>query len=256
MREQDGVHSIEMPHRAGHSSDVDQAVVLLVLPDDTVEFGPEGEASAVLHNISAASCLCFRASATDTDIELSPAEGVLPPGKQVHVRLRLTAEGTPERIIIRYALLPPNARASQVTEHLDSLRHAWGSDSRHCQHMLRTTRRTEPGPDDGARGLVGTVVGAHRDASLRARLAAAERLALLRSSQWLKAEQRIAQLESEGTGAPSAPARSLSPVHPRGPGGRVVRSTNAVISLAVTHVLVALAAVAVGATFSDTLIGA
>lgn len=235
-----------------HSFDEEPSVVLLVLPDDVVSFDADGVGFITLHNLSPASFLGFRVSATDTEVEAAPADGVLPPGKQVQVRLRLTAAGSPERVIVRYALLPQHARALQVRAHLDSLRHEWGSDARHCQHMLRTSRSSEPSTGSTARELVRAVAGAS-GVSTRERLAAAERLALLRSTQLLKAEQRIAQLELGGASTPGA--HSFSPVRTRDPGGRVVRSMNAKLSLAGSHALVALAALIMGALYADVLIG-
>jgi hypothetical protein len=236
------------------SCDAEPAVVLLILPDETVSFDADGAGLITLHNLSPASFLGFRVSATDTQVSAAPEDGVLPPGKQVQVRLRLTGAGSPERVIVRYALLPQHARALQVRAHLDSLRDAWGSDARHCQHMLRCSRSTEPSSGSTARELVRAVAGGS-GLSTRDRLAAAERLALLRSTQLLKAEQRIAQLEHTGGRGSTHGIQPFSPVLTRNAGGRVVRSRNAKLSLAGSHALVALAALIMGALYADFLIG-
>ena len=164
--------------------------------------------------------------------------------------------------------MPQHARGSIVGAHLDGLREAWGSDASHCQHLVRA-RRAEPKDDLGlapksdlALGLVRAVIGAAGGAggaSTSDRLAAAERLALLRSSQLLKLEQRIAQMEADGGVARPSFSSEARPgggrAPPLGP-GRVVRSTNALLSLLASHAMVALAAALAGAVFADQLIGA
>ena len=237
------------------SFDEEPAVVLLVLPDEELRLEPDGQGLLSLHNLSPASCIAFLVSATDTDVQVTPADGVLPPGKQVHVRVQLTASGTPERILVRYTLLPQNLRSLQVREHLDGLRDRWGSDSRHCQHMLRTSRNKEPSSKSSALELARAVTGGS-GISLRERLAAAERLAILRSTQLLKAEQRIVQLESEGATSLGSLGHAFVQTHGNEPGGRIVRSLNAKLSLLLSHTLVGLAALITGALYSDILIGA
>ena len=262
------------------SFDEEPAVVLLCVPDDAVAFDGAGAGSLALTNLSRASCVCFRVQATDTQLEAAPSDGVLPPGKQVQVRLRLTAAGAPERVIVRYALLPQNCRGVQVSTHLDSLRDAWGSDARHCQHLLRATRGAASAEADTASSLIRTVTGG---GGARERLAAAERLALLRSvellraeEELLKAQERISALEEGGGGdggggggdgdgdgdggggggaASKAPREAQPQRKSSGPSGRVVRSTGSVLALVASHLVVGAAAALAGAVYADAIIG-
>merc|ERR1712087_332014 len=154
----------------------------LVVPSDVIRFdSTSGEALICIHNISPTATLVFHVAASSSDaIDISPQEGALAAGKHVQARLRLLKSDLPERVLVRSAQLPSMLSAEAARCSIEAVLHEsleQGLSSQRCrQHMLRCEKHTLDRELDEAAPVVLKVTSG---SSVAARLAAAEKLALL-----------------------------------------------------------------------------
>lgn len=240
-----------------HSSD---APALLVRPDAAVLFSQKGDAHITLHNLSHAAHLAVNVAATHDAAKAHPSQALLPPNKQLVVRLALASatEPLPERIVVRYALVPPHSSAAMVGRALDALRDEWGADSTRAFHTLVCRHAGDASATAEAMLLNGQSDDSSTSA-LRARLAATERLALLKSTELLRAEQRLAELDALGAnggqGGPTRTPGGGSAKFSAVPAG-IVPGAAAPMRLLASYIAVAGVALACGVLYADALVGA
>ncbi len=236
-----------------------EAPALLVRPDAALLFSKNGQAHITLHNLSRAAHLAVNVAATHAAAIAHPSQALLPPNKQLVIRIALAsaAEPLPERIVVRYALVPPHSSAATVGRTLDALRDDWGADSTRAFHTLVCRQAGDASATAEAMLLNGQSDDSSTSA-LRARLAATERLALLKSTELLRAEQRLAELDALGasgqggsTRTPGGGSAKLSAV----PTGIVLRAA-APMRLLASYIAVAGVALACGVLYADALVGA
>ena len=221
---------------------------LLVVPDDEVHFSATGVAELSLHNLCQTP-LAFFVSATSLDaFEASPPEGVLPPRTHVAVQLVLRSASyvPPHRIIVNCCPLPPRISAGETAALCDRL--SYGQAPRQRQHLLRCA----------ARAGGGTAQQPRKSGELaEARLAAAENLALRRSTALAHAEHRLARLLAQTEGGTLGAERGVLAARPTGEGPAPHAGPSIPLG---SHVLVGVVGLAIGtgigAVWADRLVGA
>ena len=228
-----------------------EAPVLLVQPDQVVTFR-KNDATANIHltNMATKGTLAVAIHATHAHFTANPHTAILPPGKRLQVELTAKAETLPERVIIRYSLLPRHISPPLISQHLADVREDWGASSKLAVHLLscKWADASELQSEVGAIMRMMTSLDGDTS-SLRARLVAVERLAILKSTQLLQAEERIAYLERRvGTSEPVANHAKLS-TPPMISGGRYGPPVQFL-----SFVLVCLISAFIGAVHSDALI--
>ena len=224
---------------------------VVLVPSEVVEFASSGPSRLALHNIGVQP-VAFKVAFTSPNLLMVvPSEGMVPPGK--HVEAVLTPVSTseaanlPHRVIVRTVAVAPGAKKGP------ELWTAAAPADIH-EHLLSCSRArpaaAEAGAPASASGpsAAAVAIGGQRSLSLprlgsrgtdvKARLAACERLLLLRSSQLAAAEHQLVTAEhtraaaaatSSSTAAPTSgdASRSREPPEPWATGGTKAAATRA-----------------------------
>jgi hypothetical protein len=184
-----------------------QRLTVVLVPSEAIDFS-SGPSSIAYHNLSSRQAVAFRVMFTSPDLlTAAPAEGMVPPGK--HVEIILTpmdsseSSRLPHRVIVRSLAVPSQQRAAETAPmqsgQLSPMSQLWasagaaGADGveEHLLSCVRNRAPTESATASASSAARDVRLLAQRESSAEARLAACERLLLLRTSQLAAAEHTL-----------------------------------------------------------------